>query len=89
MREKFAFQKSIGLALWLEGKLPFLLCFTWYLRETSKYKPLEGVGGGGACIWKGYLTESFLRYDFGWLICRGVFTWRGLFSEFYGVSQLI
>ena len=47
MREKFAFQKSIGLALKLEGKLPFLLCFTWYLMETSKYKPLEGVGGGG------------------------------------------
>ena len=43
----------------------------------------------GAYIWKGYLTESFLRYDFGWLICRGVFPWRGLFSEFYGMSQLI
>ena len=51
---------------------------------------VQALGGrGGAYIWKGYLTESFLRYDFGWLICRGVFTWRGLFSEFYGVSQLI
>ena len=35
--------KSIGLALWLEGNLPFLLCFTLYLRAISKYKPLGGL----------------------------------------------
>ena len=35
--------KSIGLALWLEGNLPFLLCFTLYLRAISKYKPQEGL----------------------------------------------
>ena len=64
---------------------------------------MEGLIFGLAYIWeeicvskidwatllRGYLTESFLRYDFGWLICRGVFTWRGLFSEFYAMSQLI
>ena len=28
--------------------------------------------------------EGFLRYDFGGLIFGGAYTWRGLFSEFYG-----
>ena len=27
--------------------------------------------------------EGFLRYEFGGLISRGAYTWRGLFSEFY------
>ena len=35
----------------------------------------------GAYIGRGNLTEGFLRYDFGGLI----YTWRGLFSEFYGI----
>ena len=30
-------------ALQLEGNLPFLLCFTLYLRAISKYKPLGGL----------------------------------------------
>ena len=29
--------------------------------------------------------EGFLRYDFGGLIFTGAYTWRGLFSEFYGM----
>ena len=29
--------------------------------------------------------EGFLRYDFGWLIFGGAYTWRGVFSEFYGM----
>ena len=39
----------------------------------------------GAYIRRGDLTEGFLRYDFGGLIFGGAFTWRGLFSEFYGI----
>ena len=38
----------------------------------------------GAYIWRGDLTEGFLRYRFGGLIFGGAYTWRGLFSEFYG-----
>ena len=34
---------------------------------------------GEAYNWRGDLTESFLRYEFG-----GAYTWRGLFSKFYG-----
>ena len=36
----------------------------------------------GAYIWRGDLTEGFLRYRFGGLIFGGAYTWRGLFSEF-------
>ena len=42
----------------------------------------------GAYIWRGDLTEGFLRYRFGGLIFGGVYTWRGLFSEFYGIVTL-
>ena len=34
----------------------------------------------GAYIWRGDLTEGFLRYWFGGLIFGGAYTWRGLFS---------
>ena len=40
----------------------------------------------GAYIWRGDLTEGFLRYWFGGLIFGAAYTWRGLFSEFYGFS---
>ena len=40
--------KKIRLALQLEGNLPFLLCFTLYLRAISKYKPPGGLIFGGA-----------------------------------------
>ena len=40
----------------------------------------------GAYIRRGDLTEGFLRHRFGGLIFGGASTWRGLFSEFYGMS---
>ena len=39
----------------------------------------------GAYIGRGDLTEGILRYEFGGLIFGGAYTWRGLFSEFYGI----
>ena len=45
-------------------------------------------GGGGAYIWRGDLTEGCLSYRFGGLIFGGTYTWRGLFSEFYGIQDL-
>ena len=36
----------------------------------------------GAHIWRGDLTEGFLRYRLGGLIFGWAYTWRGLFSEF-------
>ena len=37
---------------------------------------------------RGHLMEGFLTYQFGGLIFGGVYTWRGLFSEFYGIVTL-
>ena len=48
--------------------------------KFSKYNPRA------AYIWRGDLTEVFLRYRFGGLIFGGAYTWRGLFSEFYGIT---
>ena len=39
----------------------------------------------GAYIWRGDLTEGVLCYRFEGLIFGGAYTWRGLFSEFYGM----
>ena len=41
----------------------------------------------GAYIWRGDLTEGFLRYQFGGggVIFGGAYTGRGLFSQFYGI----
>ena len=50
--------------------------------QFSKYKP---QGGGGLYL-EGDLTEVFLRYRFVGLILGGAYTWRGLFSEFYGIE---
>ena len=54
--------------IWLEEDLPFLLCFTLYLRAISKYKP-----PGEAYVWRGDLTEGFLRYECGGLIFGGAY----------------
>ena len=39
---------------------------------------------GGSLYLRGDLMEGFLRYRFGGPIFGGAYTWRGLFSEFYG-----
>ena len=43
----------------------------------------------GTYIWRGDLTEGFLRYWIGGLIFGGACTWRGLFSEFYGIQMQV
>ena len=39
----------------------------------------------GGLYLEGDLTEGFLHYRLGRLIFGGAYTWRGLFSEFYGI----
>ena len=53
----------------MEVNLPFLLCFSLYLRAFSQVQ-----APGGAYIWRGDLKEGFLRYRFG----------GAYFPEFYG-----
>ena len=70
-----------------ERKFTVFAFFTLHLRAISKYKPPPGEGGG-AYIWRGDLTEGFLRYEFGGLIFGEAYTWRGLFSEFYCIYAM-
>ena len=58
----------------------FVLLCIW--GQFSKCKPPGGL------YLRGDLTEGFLRYRFGGLIFWGAYTWRGLFSEFYGMFTL-
>ena len=82
LRREICFSKSIGLASLLEVNLPFLLCFTLYSRgQFSKYKPPGGL------YLEGDLTEGFCVSDLGGLIFGVAYTWRGLFSEFYGITE--
>ena len=64
----------------LGRKFTVFLCFTLYLTDIFEYKPPRG-----AYIWRGDLTEGFLHYEFEGLIFGGPYTWRDLFSEFYGI----
>ena len=41
---------------------------------------------GAAYIWRDDLTEGFLRYEFRGLIFGRAYTWRSLFSDFYGIQ---
>ena len=64
--------------------IPFLLCFTLYLRAIFQVQ----APGGPILFWRGYLTEGFLRYQFGGVIFGGACTRRGLFSEFYSMRTV-
>ena len=80
IRREICVSKLNGLAFYLEVNLPFLLCFTLYLRAIFQVQApgglyLEGRFNGGffaLLVWRAY-------------IWRGLYTWRGLFSEFYSI----
>ena len=50
---------------------------------NSKNKPLRSL------YLEGPFNGGFLRYEFAALILVGDYTWRGLFSEFYGILIVI
>ena len=64
-------------SLLLGRKFTVFLCFTLYLTEISKYNTLGGL----------YLDGQFNRGFFALQVC-GAYTWRGLFSEFYGLYSI-
>ena len=59
----------------MEGNLPYFSLFYFVFEGNFRVQ-----APWGASIWRGDLKEGFLRYEFG-----GAYTWRGLFSEFYGI----
>ena len=64
----------------------FTIFALFYFVFESKF---QVQASWGAYIRRGDLTEGFLRYDFGGLIFGGAFTWRGLFSDFYGMLHKV
>ena len=46
--------------------------------------PIPSTSPPGGLYSEGRFNGGFLRYDFGGLIFGGAYTWRGLFSQFYG-----
>ena len=71
LRRGICVSKPIGLALLLEVNLPFLLCFTLYLRAIFQ---LQAPRGG--YIWRGDVTEVFFA-----LPVWEVYIRRGLYME--------
>ena len=79
LRREICVSKSIGPAC--TGKEIYHFCFVFLCIRGQ----IPSTSPPGAYIRKGDLTEDFLRYDFGGLIVGGAYTWRGFFSEFYGI----
>ena len=65
-----------------------LIVALFYSVFEGNFPSTSPQGEGGAYIWRGDLTEGILCYRFRRLIFAGVYTWRGLFSEFYGIQDL-
>ena len=84
LRREICVSKSIGLALYIVGS-KFTVFALFYFVFDGNF-PITSPRG--AYIWRGDLTEGFLRYRFGGVYINfgGAYTWRGLFSEFYGMS---
>ena len=67
LRREICVSKSIGLALQLEVKLPFLLCFTLYLRAIFQVQAPGGLIFGGG-IWR----RAFCITSLGGLYLEGL-----------------
>ena len=88
----YIFQRPFLRGLYLEGlmyggKFHFQNRFCFVLICIREQIPCTSPWG--AYIRRGNLTKGFLRYDFEGLIFGGAYTWRGLFSEFYGIQSEI
>ena len=70
-----------GYEIKLEVNLPFLLCFTLYLKAIFQ----EQTPGGGLYL-EGRFNGGFFALPAWGFIFEGAYRWRGLFSEFYGIS---
>ena len=70
LRREICVSKSIGLALQLELNLPFLRCFSLYLREIFQVQAPRGL----------YLEGRF-KGGFFALPVRGAYIWRGFYME--------
>ena len=75
MQREICVSKSIGLTLSTEGNLPFFSLFYFVFEANFRVQaPLGGL------YLKGRFSGGFFA-----LRVWGAYTWRGLFSEFYGI----
>ena len=81
VRREIYVSKSVGLPY--SGKEIYHFCFVLLCIRGQ----IPSTSPPGAYFRRGDLTEGFLRCDFGGLIFGGAYTWRGLFSEFYGIMR--
>ena len=70
-------------SLIFENKLTVFALF-YFLFEGN----FPSTSPRGNSTWRGDLTAGFLYYRLGGLIFGGAYTWRGLFSEFYGICLM-
>ena len=61
------------------SKLTVFACLTLYLRAIFQVQALGGL------YLEGRFNGGFFAYRIAGLIFGGAYTWRGLFSEFYGI----
>ena len=87
---KFCVSKSIGLVC--SGKEIYHFCICPRIQSKTKFVLLcirgqiPSTRPPGSLNSEGRFNgEFFWRYDSGGLIFGGAYTWRGLFSEFYGI----
>ena len=57
----------------------------YFVFEGNFQVQAPGGWGGGAYIWRGDLTEVFLRYEFGGLIFEGLIHGGAYFRNFHGI----
>ena len=67
------------VSLMVGSRFTVFACFTLYLRVIFQ------VQAPGSLYLEGRFIKGFLRYRIGVLIFGEAYTWRGLFSEFYGI----
>ena len=80
LRGEICVSKSIGQALQFEVNLPFLLCFSLYLRAIFQVQAPRGL----------YLEGQFNGGFFA-LPVRGAYIWRGLYMKglIFGILRYI
>ena len=76
---------KIDWASLIAGNISTIFALLYFIFEGN----FPSTSPRGSYIWRGDLTEGFLRYWFGGIIFGGAYTWRGLFSEFYGISETL
>ena len=78
---------KIDCAILIVGSKFTILALFYFVFEGNFPSTSPPGGGGGGLYLEGRFNGGFLLYRFGGLIFGGAYTWRDLFSEFYGISS--